>query len=163
NATVRSEMVDAGKAVVDTQGKDCLEPLMRIFEGILQKPDQKTPEYDWTNEAAIVLYGSLAQHLPDSDTRTNDVISKLTATLSTPSESVQHAVAMCLPPLVRSKDLDAGQYVSLLLDQLLQAKQYAARRGAAYGLAGIIRGKGISALRQFRIMSSLKAASENKK
>ena len=159
HSSVRAEMVEAGKAVVEVRGSECLEPLMKVFEDVLQKPDQKTPEYDWTNEATIVLYGSLAQHLPDSDKRINDVISKLTATLSTPSENVQYAVAMCLPPLVRSKSLDAGQYITSLLEQLLQGKQYAARRGAAYGLAGIIRGKGVSALRQFRIMSALKTAS----
>ncbi|RMZ81392.1 hypothetical protein DV738_g2224, partial [Chaetothyriales sp. CBS 135597] len=161
--TVRAEMVEAGKSLVQLRGSECLEQLMTIFEDVLQKPDQKTPEYDWTNEATIVLYGSLAQHLPESDKRLDNVVSKLTDTLKTPSESVQYAVGMCLQPLLRSKNIDAGPYVSSLMDQLLQGKQYAARRGAAYGLAGIFKGKGIAGLRQYRILSALKAASENKK
>ncbi|RMD42898.1 hypothetical protein DV735_g2206, partial [Chaetothyriales sp. CBS 134920] len=161
--TVRAEMVEAGKCLVQLRGSECLEQLMTIFEQVLQKPDQKTPEYDWTNEATIVLYGSLAQHLPESDKRLDNVVSKLTDTLKTPSESVQYAVGMCLQPLLRSKNIDAGPYVTSLMDQLLQAKQYAARRGAAYGLAGIFKGKGIAGLRQYRILSALKAASENKK
>ncbi|RMZ92587.1 hypothetical protein DV736_g141, partial [Chaetothyriales sp. CBS 134916] len=161
--TVRAEMVEAGKSLVHLRGSECLEQLMTIFEDVLERPDQKTAEYDWTNEATIVLYGSLAEHLPESDKRVDNVISKLTATLKTPSESVQYAVAMCLQPLLRNNSVDAGAYVTSLMDQLLQAKQYAARRGAAYGLAGIFKGKGIASLRQYRILSTLKSASENKK
>ncbi|KAG9777477.1 ARM repeat-containing protein, partial [Aureobasidium melanogenum] len=163
NATVRSEMVAAGTATVAARGNECLEPLMELFEKVLQGPDQGTQESDWVNEAVIVLYGSLARHLPEGDKRTQGVIQKLLDTLSTPSESVQYAVADCLPPLVRSPSVDAGPYLSSLLDQLFNSKKYAARRGAAYGLAGIVKGKGVAALRQHRVMSSLRSAAENKK
>ena len=163
NSTVRLEMVEAGKAVIVTRGQELLEPLMKLFEHSLQQPDEGTQEFDWTNEAVIVLYGSLAQHLPEGDGRIEDVISKLISTLSTPSESVQYAVALCLPPLVRFKTLDVGTYVSSLTEQLVTAKKYAARRGAAYGLAGIMKGRGVAAIREYRVMSTLRAASENKK
>lgn len=163
SATVRSEMVDAGIALVAARGKECLETLMEIFEEVLQSPDKATQESDWVNEAVIVLYGSLARHLPDGDKRTQNVIQKLLDTLSTPSESVQYAVANCLPPLVRPQSVDAGPYISSLLDQLFNSKHYAARRGAAYGLAGIVKGKGVASLRQHRVMSSLRSATENKK
>ena len=163
HAAVRTEMVEAGTAIVAGRGQECLEALMRLFENVLQQPDQGTQEFDWTNEAVIVLYGSLAQHLPAGDKRIQDVISKLTSTLSTPSESVQYAVALCLAPLVRPNNLDVGSYINSLTEQLLQAKQYAARRGAAYGLAGIVKGRGVASLRQQRVMSTLRSASENKK
>ena len=163
NDTARSEMVDAGTTIISARGQECLEPLMELFEGIMQQPDQGTQEFDWTNEAVIVLYGSLAQHLPEGDNRIDTVVTKLIATLSTPSESVQYAVALCLPPLVRSKALDIASNISALLEQLFGHKKYAARRGAAYGLAGIVKGKGVAALRQYRIMTSLRGATENKK
>ncbi|ETN40059.1 uncharacterized protein HMPREF1541_04334 [Cyphellophora europaea CBS 101466] len=163
HSAVRAEMVEAGKVIVATRGKDSLEPLMKLFEGILQQPDKGTQEFDWNNEAVIVLYGSVAQHLPESDKRTETVVSKLIDTLSTPSESVQYAVAQCLPPLVRPKSVDVSSNITALLEQLFEHKKYAARRGAAYGLAGIIKGKGVAALRQYRVMSSLRSASENKK
>ncbi|KAK5374777.1 translational activator of GCN4 [Exophiala xenobiotica] len=163
NSVVRSEMVDAGTALVAARGKDCLEPLMEIFERVLQAPDKATQEADWIHEAVIVLYGSLAQHLPDGDTRTQNVIQKLLDTLSTPSESVQYAVANCLPPLLRPETVDAAPYISSMLDQLFNSKKYAARRGAAYGLAGIVKGKGVAALRQHRVISTLRNATENKK
>lgn len=163
NAVVREEMVDAGTVTVANRGKEQLEPFMGLFEKVLQGPDQATQEADWVNEAVIVLYGSVARHLPDGDKRTQNVITKLLDTLSTPSESVQYAVANCLPPLVRPQNVEAGTYVSSLLQQLLQSKKYAERRGAAYGLAGIVKGKGVAIIRQLRIMSALRAATENKK
>lgn len=163
HATVREEMVGAGKTIITTRGSEQLEPLMELFEETLQQPDKGTQEYDWVNEAAIVLYGSVARHLPEGDKRTETVVSKLINTLSTPSESVQFAVANCLPPLVRPKTVDVGTNISSLLEQLFEHKKYAARRGAAYGLAGIIKGKGVAALRQYRVMSSLRSASDNKK
>ena len=163
NSTVRQEMSDAGTSVVTKRGKETLEPMMSLFEKILQAPDKGTQESDWVNEAVIVLYGSVARHLPAGDPRLKTVLEKLVNTLSTPSESVQYAVANCLPPLVRAAGSDADSYFPALLDQLFQDKKYAARRGAAYGLAGMVKGKGIAALRQFRIMSALRAATEDKK
>jgi len=160
---VREQMVDAGTVTVANRGKEQLEPFMSLFEKVLQGPDKATQEADWVNEAVIVLYGSVARHLPDGDLRTQNVISKLLETLSTPSESVQYAVANCLPPLVRPQSLEAATYVTSLLQQLLESKKYAERRGAAYGLAGIVKGKGVSILRQLRIMSALRVATENKK
>lgn len=161
--TVRSEMVDAGIALVAARGNERLEPLMQLFENVLQGPDKATQEADWVNEAVIVLYGSLARHLPTGDTRTQSVIQKLLDTLSTPSESVQYAVAQCLPPLIRPPSIEAGPHISAMLEQLFQSKKYAVRRGAAYGLAAIVEGKGIASLRQSRVISALRSATENKK
>ena len=163
NATVRNEMVDAGTHLVAVRGQECLEPLMGLFESILDAPDTATQESDWTHEAVIVLYGSIARHLQPGEARVKTVISKLLGTLSTPSESVQYAVAGCLPSLVRLVDSEVASYFEQLLKELFEAKQYAARRGAAYGLAGLVNGKGLMALRQFRIMSALRGATENKK
>jgi hypothetical protein len=163
NPRVRSEMVDAGTHLVALRGQECLEPLMGLFESILDAPDNATQESDWTNEAVIVLYGSIARHLQPGESRVKTVILKLLGTLSTPSESVQYAVAGCLPSLVRLVDSEIASYFEQLLKQLFEAKQYAARRGAAYGLAGLVSGKGLMALRQFRIMSALRGAAENKK
>lgn len=163
HVTVRKEMLDAGTALVALRGAECLEPLMNLLENHLGASSQDTQEADWLNEALIILYGSLARHLPPGDPRVQTVITKLIATLKTPSEQVQYAVAHCLAPLCWIDNNEARYYVTQLLEELFAAKQYASRRGAAYGLAGIVQGCGISALRQFRIMVTLKHAAENKK
>ena len=49
-----------------------------------------------------------------------------------------------------------------LLQRCLKGARYGDRRGAAYGLAGAVRGLGISSLRQLGVMDALKAAIEDK-
>ncbi|KAI9738850.1 MAG: hypothetical protein M1834_008357 [Cirrosporium novae-zelandiae] len=163
HAAVRDEMTDAAVAIIAAHGGENVEQLMKIFEETLETSDKSSESSDWVNEAVIVLYGALARHLPSGDDRIPDVVRKLLDTLSTPSESVQYAVAQCLPPLIRGSRDHTHEYVREMSDQLLQGKQYAARRGAAYGLAGIVNGTGISAFKEYRIMTTLKVAIENKK
>ncbi|WEW57900.1 translational activator of GCN4 [Emydomyces testavorans] len=163
NISVRRQMAESGSAVIALYGQEKVEELMQLFEKTLETSDKATEQSDWLNEAVIILYGSLARHLKAGDQRLQTVIRKLLEALSTPSETVQFAVSECLTPLVRLSASETSTYTEELMDQLLHSKKYATRRGAAYGLAGIVRGRGISALREFRIMPRLKDASENKK
>jgi hypothetical protein len=163
SATVRDEMIDAATTVIKTKAQSMVEPLMELFENALESPDRKSEMYDQVNEAVIILYGALGQHLKSGDERVPKVVQRLLATLSTPSETVQYAVAQCLPPLVRTSEQELSTYIEQMSEQLLQSKKYAARRGAAYGLAGIVRGKGLGVLREYRLMSNLQGAAENKK
>lgn len=163
NPSVREEMVEAATAIIALHGKDKVEDLMKTFEHTLEAPDKGSEFADRVNEAVIIMYGALARHLEAGDVRVPKVVDRLLETLSTPSETVQYAVAECLPPLVRASSEKTSDYVQQVLDKLLNSKRYAARRGAAYGLSGLVQGKGISALREYRIMSTLSGAIENKK
>ncbi|PGH08884.1 hypothetical protein GX51_00941 [Blastomyces parvus] len=163
SAFVRRQMAESGSTVITLRGGEKVEELMQLFEKTLETSDKASEQSDWLNEAVIVLYGSLARHLKSGDKRVDIVIGKLLAALSTPSETVQFAVAECLQPVIRLSSTETGTYIQDMLDQLLHSKQYAARRGAAYGLAGIVAGKGISAFREYRIMAHLTDALENKK
>jgi hypothetical protein len=160
---VRDEMVEAATTIIGLHGKNKVEELMKTFEQTLEAPDKGSEFSDRVNEAVIILYGALARHLKSGDPRVPKVVERLLATLSTPSETVQYAVAECLPPLVRASKDNVSSYVQLIIDQLLNGKKYAARRGAAYGLAGLVNGTGIIALREYRIMLTLRSAIDNKK
>lgn len=163
NATVRDEMVDAATSVITSKAQSKVEPLMELFENALESPERKSATYDQVNEAVIILYGALGRHLKAGDKRVPKVVGRLLATLSTPSETVQYAVAQCLPPLVQASEQELSTYIEKMLEQLLQSKKYPAQRGAAYGLAGIVRGKGVGVLKEYRILSTLRTAAENKK
>ncbi len=163
NPNVREEMIEAATTIIALHGKDNVEDLMKTFEHTLEAPDKGSEFADRVNEAVIIMYGALARHLKTGDPRIPKVVDRLLETLSTPSEAVQYAVAECLPPLVRTSSDKSQEYVQKILDRLFNSKKYAGRRGAAYGLAGIVHGTGISALREYRIMSTLHAAIENKK
>lgn len=161
--TVRDQMIDSATMIINLHGAKALESLMNVFESTLHGEKSHSPASDALSEAVVVLYGALGRHLPQGDERVQKVVRRLFSTLSTPSESVQFAVAGCLPALVRASPSHTSEYIQIMLDQLLREKKYAARRGAAYGLAGVISGRGVSALREYRIMSTLKSALENKK
>ena len=163
NSTVREAMLDAATSIVTVRGAAKVEELMSVFEKTLDAPNSGAQSQDLVNEAVVILYGALARHLESGDKRVPKVVQRLLQTLSTPSESVQYAVAQCLPPLVRASSQESSKYVQQMTEEVLQSKKYAARRGAAYGLAGIVKGRGIGALREYRIMSTLTGAVENKK
>lgn len=163
NGTVRDAMVDAATSIIAGKGNFQVEPLFKLFESTLEGPDTGSQAQDQVNEAVVILYGALARHLKAGDSRVPKVVQRLLATLSTPSESVQYAVAQCLPPLVQASSQETSTYAEQMMEEMLHAKKYASRRGAAYGLAGIVKGRGISTLREFRLIGKLVDATENKK
>ena len=163
NSRVRHQMTESGKSVITMRGQPKVEEIMKLLQTTLETSDKDSESSDKLNEAVVVLYGSVATHLKADDPRLQTVIQKLLAALETPSESVQYAVAECLPPLIRLNNSKTSQYVEELLEPLLNAKSYPPQRGAAYGLAAIVCGQGIATLREFRIMSLLKEATENKR
>lgn len=87
---------------------------------------------------------------------------RLVEALNTPSELVQSAVADCLPPLVRDMAEECEYLVDRLFSTLTTGAKYAARRGAAYGLAGVVKGRGLQSLKEYELMDKLKDAAEDK-
>lgn len=162
NAEVRARMVDAGVAIIDKQGKDNVGLLLPIFENYLDKKAIDEERYDLVREGVVVFMGALAKHLSMDDAKISVVIEKLLDVLNTPSESVQRAVSDCLPPLMHSQQENAQALVSRLLDQMMQSDKYGERRGAAFGLAGVVRGLGLSSLKKYGVMSALKAGVEDR-
>lgn len=163
NATVRDEMITSATTVISMHGATHLEELMEIFQAALDESEKNPNSSDLVGEAVVILYGALGRHLPNEDVRVPQVVHRLILTLGTPSETVQYAVANCLPPLIRASSNKTSEYIRTVMDQLMNSKKFAARRGGAYGLAGIVKGTGVSSLREYRVMSSLKAATEDKK
>ncbi|OBZ65072.1 Translational activator GCN1 [Grifola frondosa] len=137
NPEVRRGMLNAGTAVIDLHGA--------------------------IKEAVVILFGRVARHLDPSDPRIPDIVERLVGALKTPAEQVQIAVSDCLAPLVQVMQSPVSQLIDRLLDELFNAPKYAARRGAAYGLAGVIKGVGISVMKDLEIIERLRAAAEDKK
>lgn len=94
------------------------------------------------------------------------IVDTLVEVLTTPSESVQRAVSDRLPPLMQALSSDTAfveATAQRLLDRALHGAYYGDRRGAAYGLAGAVKGLGLSSLKGLGIMDALKAGVEEKK
>lgn len=162
SSEVRSAMLQAGGSIIKVHGKVLVETLLPIFEqGLMRQGSSQ--EDDWTREAAVILYGAAASYLNDVDSRVPKVIDQLLTTLSTPSESVQLAIAQCLPSLVAKDPAHQADYLHNMLSLLADGRNYAERRGAAFGLSGIVKGCGVSSLQAMQVLQSLEAAITNKK
>lgn len=162
NQSVRTEMLTAAVAAVDLHGSANIASLLPVFEDFMDKAP-KIGSFDSIKQSVVILMGSLARHLDKNDPRIKPIVMRLIAALSTPSQQVQEAVANCLPHLTDSIKEDAPKIVDNLMDQLLKSDKYGERKGAAYGLAGLIKGMGILALKQLDIMSKLTNAIQDKK
>jgi len=160
---VRKAMLAAGTTIIELHGNQCLADLISLFESHLATKTSPTESDDQIKEAVVILFGRVARHLEASDHRVSVIVDRLVETLATPSEQVQMAVSDCLSPLVRLMQPRLSSLIDHLFDQLFSAPQYAARRGAAYGLAGILHGTGIAGMKEFSVIARLKTASEEKK
>ncbi|KAJ7561862.1 hypothetical protein O6H91_03G044500 [Diphasiastrum complanatum] len=162
NIDVRVRMVDAGIAIIDKQGKQNIGMLLPIFENYLNKKAVNEERYDLVREGVVIYMGALAKHLDLDDSRITVILERLMEVLNTPSESVQRAVSNCLSPLMQSRQVNIEVLTKRLLDCLLRSDKYGERRGAAFGLAGVVKGLGISSLKQYGIMNALKAGVEDR-
>lgn len=156
NADVRGRMINAGIMIIDRHGRDNVSLLFPIFENYLNKKASDEEKYDLVREGVVIFTGALAKHLEKDDPKVHTVVEKLLDVLNTPSEAVQRAVSSCLSPLMQSKQEDAPALVSRILDQLMKSDKYGERRGAAFGLAGVVKGFGISSLKKYGIVTVLR-------
>ncbi|KAG2015263.1 translational activator GCN1 [Coprinopsis cinerea AmutBmut pab1-1] len=161
-AAVRKGMLNAGTAVIDLHGSKRLAALISIFEAQLGKPSTTETE-DHIKEAVVILFGRVARHLDASDERIPKIVDRLGEALKTPSEQVQIAVSECISPLVGLMKSRLPSLVDQLFDDLFKGERYAIRRGAAYGIAGVIKGTGISGMKEFDVLRRLQTAAEDKK
>ncbi|KAI9261620.1 armadillo-type protein [Phascolomyces articulosus] len=163
NETVRKQMLEAGLASVNAYGKEGAQDLLATFEGYLNTKAPNTETHDHIRQSVVILYGGAAGFLEQGDPKVQMAVDKLIATLDTPSEVVQSAVADCLPPLIKKIKENVPQFIDTLTDKMFNGEKYAERRGAAYGLAGVVKGRGITALKECNVMATLKDAIESKK
>ncbi|TVU45340.1 hypothetical protein EJB05_04825 [Eragrostis curvula] len=162
NVDVRGRMINVGILIIDKHGKENVPLLFPIFESYLNKKASDEETYDLVREGVVIFTGALAKHLSKDDPKVHSVIEKLLDVLNTPSEAVQRAVSDCLSPLMVSKKEEAQALVSRLLDRMMKCEKYGERRGAAFGLAGVVKGFGISSLKKYGIAATLRQALEDR-
>ncbi|KAG2121247.1 armadillo-type protein [Suillus clintonianus] len=160
---VRRSMLRAGTAVIDLHGSKRLAGLLSTFEEHLGGPSPANETGDQIKEAVVILFGRVARHLDASDTRIPSIVNRLVEALKTPAEQVQIAVSDCLVPLVKLMGPGVRELVDHLFEELFNGTKYASRRGAAYGLAGTIKGLGVGAMKEYDVINRLRTAAEDKK
>ncbi|XP_050428073.1 eIF-2-alpha kinase activator GCN1 isoform X2 [Adelges cooleyi] len=162
NNIVREHMLKAAVAVVNIHGKNNVDRLMSIFEKFSKKATS-SESFDNVRLGVVVCMGCLARHLVTNDPKLKPITNRLLEALSTPSQEVQEAVANCLSPLMPMVKDDAAAILKKLLGKLFNSASFGERKGAAHGIAGVIKGLGILSLKQYDIMSTLTEAIQDKK
>lgn len=160
---VAQELLDAGVQIIKDHGLNYVEGLIPIFEKCLAQKDQGSKRQDKIRELVIILYGSLGRHLDASDERLTIIVQRLLATLDTPSEDVQYAVSECIAPLVKSIEPKLQDHLDDLFEKLWNGPNLAIRKGAAYGIAGLVKGAGIKSLFANHVMRNIETAADDKK
>nr|KAJ0193373.1 hypothetical protein LSAT_V11C800422280 [Lactuca sativa] len=156
NVDVRGRMINDVIMIIDKHGKDNVSLLFPIFENYLNKKASDEEKYDLVREGVVIFTRALAKHLSKEDPKVHAVVEKLLEVINTPSKAVHRAVSSCLSPLMKSKQEDALSLVTRLLDQLMKSEKYGERRGATFGLAGVIKGFGISSLKKYGVATVLR-------
>ncbi|UMM21336.1 hypothetical protein L5515_003059 [Caenorhabditis briggsae] len=155
----RNELRNAAVETIRRHGAACMNVLLPSLE----KMSDETPATDDNRrQGLVVLLGTLAQYI-DSTEKVKSIVARLVEALSTPSQTVQESVSRCLAPLVPKIRQDAKDLVSKLQWTLFEAETYGERRGAAYGIAGLMKGMGIIALRDTDLLASIQKNMEDKK
>lgn len=160
---VGQELLDAGVEIIKDHGLEHVEVLIPIFERCLAQKDKASKKQDRIRERVIILYGALGRHLDASDARLTIIVDRLLATLDTPSEDVQYAVSECIAPLVKSIESKLQDHLDGLFEKLWNGKNLAVRRGAAYGISGLVKGAGIKSLFSNDVMRNITYAADDKK
>jgi len=165
---VRADMVAAAQEIADAHGESMADALVPTLESFLDKSPQDMDEetYDFIREGAVIMLGTVAAHIPASDPKVREVAEVMIQGLRTPSEAVQRSCGQCLAPLTRRLAGDAA-YVEALVQRLsedaLSNESYAERRGAAFGLAGVVKGLGLASLKKHGIIDKLSERCESRK
>lgn len=160
---VCQELLEAGTEIIRVSGANFVETLIPTFEAALSAPDTNSKTQDRIKESVIILYGSLGRHLKPDDARLGLIFDRLLSTLDTPSEDVQHAISECIAPLVPAFQDVLQDKFDDLFEKLWTSKNLAVRKGAAYGIAGLVKGAHIKALFANDVMKNLITASDDKK
>ena len=186
HAEVRPEMLAAAIHLADVHGPNHAAEMIPVLEravGAKSLVAANEDAADLIREGAIVMLGTIAKHLPHHDAKVKEVLDALVAALATPSESVQRSCAQCLAPLIQAitrdgassakptkkKDsaspleMEASQLLHRLIEDATRNDDYATRRGAAFGVAGMVRGLGLMSIKREGLMATLTERCESKK
>ncbi|KFD55470.1 hypothetical protein M513_03522 [Trichuris suis] len=156
DANVRHAILEACVEGVKQHGKTHIPYLFEQLDFALHCPTDAS--HDALRMAGVVLSGTLAQHLDPEDPRIKTIFISLIENLSVQSQLVQESVANCLAPLVPSVKELVPEVVEKLLTIVLGPSGYGEKRGAAYGMAGLVKGTSVLAVRQLNVLDRLEEA-----
>ncbi|CEF63781.1 Translational activator GCN1 [Strongyloides ratti] len=162
NASVRQKMLKAAEIIITKHGRSNVNEFYPFLEEKLASLSSNEND-DIMRQGLVILLGTLTKYLDSNDEKVLQILMKLMSTLTTPSQPVQESVCSCLPALIASRPEDGKVLLKSMLTSAAKFSTYGERRGAAYGVAGIVKGLGIKSMKEQQVDLFLKNGFKNKK
>ena len=152
-------MLNAGLEIVDRHGEIFASFLIPLLESSLEQKDSGDSQdvADKKYEGCVILIGRAARFLIQTDRpKVEKLLKVLLDVLMLPSHAVQMAVSSCLKYLISGiSEVNQGLIIQQLLKQLCTSLKYGERKGASYGLAGVLAGLKFYTLKKYNVISTL--------
>jgi HEAT repeat protein len=169
----RSVFTACGATVVARAGSQAMDELWELLSETtkrLQEEEENATSKSMVEEkkrvqlSCVIFIASLASHMKADDARLLSILTLLLDSLAVSTESMQQAIAKHLPPLMAMLPEDQVQgYVTKLLKTIESSKERHERRGAAWGLAGLVKGRKLPALKKYGVLKGIERLLRDKK
>ncbi len=157
-------LMEGGIDLINQQGAVHNGVILPVLQTYLDGPLPTSPQEHQARESVVIFMGTVARHLGAKDPRRESVTDKLIEVLETPSEPVQRAISECLVHLIAGQQDRAEQLITRCIGMCINGGSYGVRKGGAYGLAGLVKGLGVAAIKKYAVTDKLlQDGVENKK
>lgn len=161
--SVQEAMQEAAKNIIKLYGLELKDEIIPLLQNVIaaSQPTKDNVSNDSKYESTVILLASYYQHLSKDDPTLLVILELLLKALKAPVERIQKAVADNLIPVVQTlkpHEVLSSTLATLLTQVVEKGPQstYGTRRGAAYGIAAIVKGLGIVSLKDHNIIPMLK-------
>ncbi|KAL0248911.1 hypothetical protein GEMRC1_004145 [Eukaryota sp. GEM-RC1] len=145
--------VQSGSSIIKSLSEKEVDDVYNILSSSLDSLDPSKPDSNKKRVGIVVWLGSLSVHLEANDPRVLSIISNLLSTLSTHVVFVQTAVSESLSAVIKLVDSEEqDKIVGQMKENLQSLTSSAQRAGASHGIAGVVAGLGVTALKHYEIM-----------
>ena len=149
------------------QGQLHSTAILKILKGYLLNPKAKRPGIDVEKEylvlnLTLLLISSLAKYFDKSNESTLDIYERIIEMLNMPNNELKKSISKCISPLAKLLEDKSKKFLKQLIAMLLKTKDLSTLTGAAFAIAGIVKGLGIKTIEDFSILKTLEENANDK-
>lgn len=133
--------------VCHSQGASYSKIILEILSGFLSQPEKHRTSLDDKQKntvfvESLTLIASLAKFFDENDVATLDIYERIVEMLNLPSKPLKKAISKCISPLSKLMPARSKKLMKQLLDMLSKSNDANTLVGAAFAVAGIVKGLG---------------------